>query len=159
MRSISVLGATGSIGASTLDLIRRQPGQWRVVALTANGNAAALASLAREFAAEIAVVADEAALPALREALAGTGIAAAGGEAALIEAIAHKIADIAVLAFAAFAKTMTLYRSVVEGVASAKTILALVTGRAAAATAVEIRRSSPGIFTSTGWSEVPVPVK
>jgi 1-deoxy-D-xylulose-5-phosphate reductoisomerase len=97
MRSISVLGATGSIGASTLDLIRRQPEQWRVVALTANGNAAELARLAREFSAEVAVVADEAALPALREALAGTNIQAAGGEAALVEA-ASREADITVAA-------------------------------------------------------------
>ena len=97
MRSVSVLGATGSIGASTLDLIRRQPGQWRVVALTANGNAAELAKLAREFSAEVAVVADEAALPALREALAGTNIQAAGGEAALVEA-ATREADITVAA-------------------------------------------------------------
>ncbi len=97
MRSVSVLGATGSIGASTLDLIRRQPGQWRVVALTANGNAAELARLAREFSAEVAVVADEAALPALREALAGTNIQAAGGEAALVEA-ASREADITVAA-------------------------------------------------------------
>lgn len=97
MRSISVLGATGSIGASTLDLIRRQPGQWQVVALTANGNATELAKLAREFSAEIAVVADEAALPALREALAGSGIAAAGGEGALVEA-AQRSADITVAA-------------------------------------------------------------
>ncbi|MCE2842804.1 MAG: 1-deoxy-D-xylulose-5-phosphate reductoisomerase [Novosphingobium sp.] len=97
MRSVSVLGTTGSIGASTLDLIRRQPGQWRVVALTANGNAAELAKLAREFSAEVAVVADEAALPALREALAGTNIQAAGGEAALVEA-ATREADITVAA-------------------------------------------------------------
>ncbi len=97
MRSISVLGATGSIGASTLDLVRRQPGQWRVVALTAHGKAAELAKLAREFSAEVAVVADEAALPALREALAGTGIAAAGGEAALVEA-AGRPADLTVAA-------------------------------------------------------------
>ncbi|MFM6950511.1 MAG: 1-deoxy-D-xylulose-5-phosphate reductoisomerase [Novosphingobium sp.] len=97
MRRISVLGATGSIGASTLDLIRRQPGQWRVVALTANGNATELAKLAREFSAEVAVVADEAALPALREALAGTGAIAAGGEAALIEAAARP-ADLTVAA-------------------------------------------------------------
>lgn len=97
MRTISVLGATGSIGASTLDLVRRQPEQWRVVALTANGNAAELARLAREFSAEVAVVADEAALPALREALAGTGIAAAGGEAALVEAAARP-ADLTVAA-------------------------------------------------------------
>lgn len=97
MRAISVLGATGSIGASTLDLIRRQPGQWRIVALTANGNASELAKLAREFTAEIAVVADEAALPALREALAGTNIHAAGGEAALVEA-ASRPADLTVAA-------------------------------------------------------------
>ncbi len=97
MRSISILGATGSIGASTLDLIRRQPGQWHVIALTANGNASELAKLAREFSAEVAVVADEAALPALREALAGTSITAAGGEAALVEA-ASRPADLTVAA-------------------------------------------------------------
>jgi 1-deoxy-D-xylulose-5-phosphate reductoisomerase len=96
-RSISLLGATGSIGASTLDLIRRQPGDWKVVTLTANGNAAELAKLAREFSAELAVVADEAALPALREALAGTGIETAGGAAALIEA-ASRPADLTVAA-------------------------------------------------------------
>ena len=88
-RSISILGATGSIGASTLDLIRRQPGQWRVVALTANGNAADLARLAREFRPDIAVLGDEARLGDLREALAGTGIACAGGPRALIEAAAR----------------------------------------------------------------------
>jgi 1-deoxy-D-xylulose-5-phosphate reductoisomerase len=91
MRTISVLGATGSIGASTLDLIRRDRDHWRVVALTANGNAADLARLAREFSAEIAVVADESALPALRDALAGSGIAAAGGEAALVEAASRRV--------------------------------------------------------------------
>lgn len=88
-RTITILGATGSIGASTLDLVRRERDQWRVVALTANGNAAELARLAREFGAELAVVADEAALPALREALAGSGIEAASGAAALVEAAAR----------------------------------------------------------------------
>ncbi|MEY4238638.1 MAG: hypothetical protein RL339_1239 [Pseudomonadota bacterium] len=91
MRRVSVLGATGSIGASTLDLIRRQPGQWRVVALTANGNATELARLAREFSAEVAVVADEAALPALRDALAGTTIHAAAGGGALVEAASRSV--------------------------------------------------------------------
>ncbi|EJU10817.1 1-deoxy-D-xylulose 5-phosphate reductoisomerase, partial [Sphingomonas sp. LH128] len=86
LRSLTVLGATGSIGASTLDLIRRNRDEWRVVALTAHSNAAELAKLAREFGAEVAVVADEVHLPALREALAGSGIEAAGGPAALIEA-------------------------------------------------------------------------
>ena len=49
MRSITILGATGSIGASTLDLVRRNRGEWRVVALTANCQAAELAALAHEF--------------------------------------------------------------------------------------------------------------
>ena len=96
-RTISILGATGSIGASTLDLIRREPGKWKVIALTANSNAAELAALAKEFSAELAVVADEAALPALREALSGTQIATAGGTAALIEA-ASRPADITIAA-------------------------------------------------------------
>jgi len=89
LRSISILGATGSIGASTLDLIRRNRDRWRVVALTANGNIAELAKLAREFSAEIAVTADEAWLPQLREALAGSGIEAAGGAQALVDASAR----------------------------------------------------------------------
>lgn len=89
MRSLTILGATGSIGASTLDLVRRNRGDWQVVALTANGNAVELAKLALEFDAKLAVVADEAALPALREALAGTGIEAAGGAQALCEAAAR----------------------------------------------------------------------
>lgn len=96
-RSISILGATGSIGTSTLDLLRRNRDDWRVVALTANGDASGLARLAREFSAEVAVVADEAALPALREALAGTNIHAAGGPAALVEAAARG-ADLTVAA-------------------------------------------------------------
>ncbi len=85
-RSISILGATGSVGSSTLDLIRRDREHWRVVALTANGNAAELAKLAREFQPEVAVLADEAKLPELRDALAGTAIETAGGTQALLEA-------------------------------------------------------------------------
>jgi 1-deoxy-D-xylulose-5-phosphate reductoisomerase len=96
-RTISVLGATGSIGASTLDLVRRNPDAFRVVALTANAQAAELAALAREFRAEVAVVADEARLPELREHLAGSGVEAAGGPTALVEAAARG-ADITVAA-------------------------------------------------------------
>lgn len=96
-RSLTVLGATGSIGASTLDLVRRNRADWRVVALTAHGNVLELARLAHEFSAEIAVVADEARLPALREALAGSGIEAAGGAGAVAEAAARG-ADVTVAA-------------------------------------------------------------
>ena len=97
MRSITILGATGSIGASTLDLVRRARAEWRVVALTANCQAAELAALAREFGAELAVVADESCLPALRDELAGSGVEAAGGAAALVEAAARG-ADVTVSA-------------------------------------------------------------
>jgi len=85
-RSVSIFGATGSVGLSTLDLIRQHRSQYRVVALTANGNAAAIAQLAREFDAELAVVADETAYADLKDALAGTGIEAAAGADALVEA-------------------------------------------------------------------------
>ena len=108
MRTLSVLGATGSVGASTLDLVRHQAGAWRIVALTAHSNAADLARLAVEFSAEIAVVADESRLSTLREALAGTGVEAAGGPAALIEA-ATRPADVtlaAIVGCAGLAPTM-----------------------------------------------------
>ncbi len=108
-RTLSILGATGSIGASTLDLIRRERDQWRVVALTANCQAGELAKLAREFSAEVAVVADESCLPDLRAALAGSGIEAAGGAAALVEA-ASRPADLtlaAIVGTAGLAPTMS----------------------------------------------------
>ena len=114
MRSISILGATGSIGASTLDLVRCQPDRWQVVALTANGNAAELARLAIEFRAEIAVVAEDAALPALREALAGTGIKAAGGAEALVEA-ATRTADITVAAIVGCAGLAPTMAAIAQG--------------------------------------------
>lgn len=90
-RSISLLGATGSIGASTLDLLRHNRGDWQVEALTANCSAKELATLAREFDAKIAVVGDESCLPELREALEGSGIEAAGGSEALCEAAARPV--------------------------------------------------------------------
>ncbi len=97
MRSLSILGATGSIGASTLDLVRRNRDMFRVVSLTGHSNVVLLAQLAREFSAEIAVVGDEALLPDLRAALAGSGIEAAGGAPALIDA-ARRPADLTVAA-------------------------------------------------------------
>ncbi|WP_127558606.1 1-deoxy-D-xylulose-5-phosphate reductoisomerase [Nioella ostreopsis] len=85
-RLVSIFGATGSIGQSTLDLIRRDRGAYRVVALTGGRNVAQLAADAREFNAEIAVTCFDDCLTALREALSGTGIAVAAGAEALIEA-------------------------------------------------------------------------
>ncbi|SMQ73850.1 1-deoxy-D-xylulose 5-phosphate reductoisomerase [Altererythrobacter xiamenensis] len=90
-RSISILGATGSVGEQTLDLIGRNREEWRVEALTANCSAQKLAQMAREFGAKLAVVGDENCLPELREALAGTDIETAGGPAALCEAAARPV--------------------------------------------------------------------
>ncbi|MBN9886400.1 1-deoxy-D-xylulose-5-phosphate reductoisomerase [Salipiger abyssi] len=86
MRRISIFGATGSIGQSTIDLIARDPDFYRIVALTGGRNVAQLADDARKLNAEIAVTAEVALLPELRERLAGSGVEAAAGEAALIEA-------------------------------------------------------------------------
>jgi 1-deoxy-D-xylulose-5-phosphate reductoisomerase len=88
-RRISVLGATGSIGESTLDLIGRDPSAYRVVALTGGCNAARLAELAILHRAELAVIADPRAYAALRAALAGTDIEVGAGEEALLEAAAR----------------------------------------------------------------------
>jgi 1-deoxy-D-xylulose-5-phosphate reductoisomerase len=85
-RRISVLGATGSIGKSTLDLIGRDPEAYRVVALTGGHNVVRLAELAILHRAELAVVSDSDAYAALRAALSGTGIEAGAGEEALLEA-------------------------------------------------------------------------
>jgi 1-deoxy-D-xylulose-5-phosphate reductoisomerase len=86
MRRISVFGATGSIGQNTLDLIARAPGAYDVVALTGGGNIAQLAEDAKRLGAAVAVTAYEDRLEDLRAALAGSGVEAAAGEAALIEA-------------------------------------------------------------------------
>ncbi len=85
-KRITILGATGSIGASTIDLIKRAPERYQIEAITARKNAAALASLARQVNAKVAVVADHGAYRELKDALAGSNIEAAAGEAALHEA-------------------------------------------------------------------------
>ncbi|TYB89693.1 1-deoxy-D-xylulose-5-phosphate reductoisomerase [Oceaniovalibus sp. ACAM 378] len=92
MRRISVFGATGSIGGNTLDLIGRDPGAYRVVALTGGRNVARLAELARLHRAEIAVTANEDCLDDLRDRLSGSGIEAAAGQGALVDA-ARRPAD------------------------------------------------------------------
>jgi len=113
-RSITILGATGSIGASTLDLIRRNREQWRVVALTAKCQAGELARLAREFDAELAVVSDEDRLPELREALAGSNVEAAAGREALCEAAARG-ADITVAAIVGCAGLGPTMKAIEQG--------------------------------------------
>jgi 1-deoxy-D-xylulose-5-phosphate reductoisomerase len=84
-RRISIFGVTGSIGESTVDLLQRTQG-YQVVALSGGRNVARLAELARTLRAEVAVVAEAALLPDLRAALAGSGVEAAAGPDAIIEA-------------------------------------------------------------------------
>ncbi|RJE85319.1 1-deoxy-D-xylulose-5-phosphate reductoisomerase [Paracoccus onubensis] len=88
MRRISIFGATGSIGANGIDLIRRAggAGPFDIVALTGGRNIARLAEMARELRAEVAVTAHEELLGDLRTRLEGSGVEAAAGPAALIEA-------------------------------------------------------------------------
>jgi 1-deoxy-D-xylulose-5-phosphate reductoisomerase len=91
-KRISVLGATGSVGTSTLDLIGRTPLLFEVVALTAQSNVEALAECALRHRAALAVIADPSRYNALKERLAGSGIEVAAGAEALIEA-AERPAD------------------------------------------------------------------
>ena len=87
-RKISILGATGSVGTSTLDLIERAPEQFEVVALTARSDVKKLAEIARRTRAKCAVIADERRLPELRALLQGSETEVAGGEGAIVEAAA-----------------------------------------------------------------------
>lgn len=90
-RRVSILGATGSIGQNTIDLIARDPQGYQVEVLTGGHNIAQLAVDARRLGARLAVTAHDDKLGALRDALAGSGIEAAAGETALIEAAARPV--------------------------------------------------------------------
>ncbi len=92
MRKISIFGATGSIGQNTIDLIKRAPDEYDVVALTGASNIKQLAEDAVALNAQIAITADESKLDDLRRALGGSGVEAAAGAQAITEA-AHRPAD------------------------------------------------------------------
>ncbi len=91
MKSLTILGATGSIGQSTLDIVRRHPDRFRIEALVANANVEQLAADARSVGARLAVAADESRYAALKDALAGSGIEVAAGEAAVRDAAARDV--------------------------------------------------------------------
>jgi len=86
MRKLAILGATGSIGKSTIDLVERNPERFSVSAVTAATNAAALADVARRIGAKFAAIADESRLGDLQRLLSGSDCRAAGGKEALTEA-------------------------------------------------------------------------
>ncbi len=84
-RSVTILGATGSVGSSTLDLVMRAPDRFRVVALTAQTDVAGLAKAARATDAEVAVIGDASLFKTLQEALADTTTKVAAGAEAVVE--------------------------------------------------------------------------
>jgi 1-deoxy-D-xylulose-5-phosphate reductoisomerase len=86
IRSISILGSTGSVGINTVDLVKQTPERFSVTALSANRNVALLAEQARALKAKIAVIADEGCYNELKEALSGSGVEIAAGRQAVIEA-------------------------------------------------------------------------
>ena len=97
MLTVTLLGATGSIGQSTTDLLLQHADRFRVGAVVSGRDAVGLAKLARTLRAEFAAVADASAGPALADALSGSGIANGGGEGAVLEAV-QRDADIVVAA-------------------------------------------------------------
>lgn len=125
-RSLTVLGATGSIGANTLDLIGRHPERFQVEALTAHRSAEQLAAAARRVGAKLAVVADPDAYGTLKQALAGSGIEAAAGREAVIGA-AERPADFvmsAIVGAAGLAPTLAaVRRGAVIGLANKETLV------------------------------------
>jgi len=112
VRSVTVLGSTGSIGRNTLDLVARSPERFRVEALTGNANVSLLIEQARAFLPNVVVIGDPSKFEALKAGLAGTGIEVAAGESALVEAAARP-ADFVmagIVGIAGLAPTLTAAR-------------------------------------------------
>ncbi|HUB95922.1 MAG TPA: 1-deoxy-D-xylulose-5-phosphate reductoisomerase [Stellaceae bacterium] len=111
-RRVTVLGSTGSVGCNTVELIEADPAAYEVEALVALRNAERLADQARRVGARLAVVADDSQYPALKAALAGSGIEAGAGAAAVVEA-AERPADwvmAAIVGAAGLAPTLAAVR-------------------------------------------------
>jgi 1-deoxy-D-xylulose-5-phosphate reductoisomerase len=113
-RRVTILGATGSIGASTLAVIAERPGAYVIDAVTANANATLLAEIARTVGARLAVIADPAAFAELKDALAGTGISVAAGAEAVVEAAARPV-DLVVAAIVGAAGLAPTYAAITAG--------------------------------------------
>lgn len=125
-RSLTILGATGSVGSQTLDLVARNPGRWRVEAITAGSDVAGLAQAARACGARFAAIADPSKGAALQEALAGSGIASGAGESALVDAAARdaEIVITAIVGAAGLAPTMAaVKRGAQIGIANKETLV------------------------------------
>ena len=112
-RRVSVLGSTGSVGVSTLDLFEQAGVELEVTALVAGRNVERLAEQALRWRPDIAVIQDEACLPELRERLAGSGVETAAGAAAILEAASREAQWVmsAIVGFAGLAPTLAAARA------------------------------------------------
>lgn len=113
-KNISVFGATGSVGSSTLSLVRAHPDKFAIQALTAHRNYQELATLALEFRPACVVISDEAFYTPLSDALAGTDIDILAGQSAL-EEVAGKKVDLLVAAIVGLAGLAAVWRAVEAG--------------------------------------------
>lgn len=113
-KRLVILGATGSIGRSTADLIEGAPGAFTVEAVAGGRDAKALADMAVRLGARFAAIRDESAYSALRDALSGTGVEAGAGEGSVVEA-ALRPADIVVGAIVGTAGVVPTYAAVEAG--------------------------------------------
>ena len=113
-RRISLLGATGSVGRSTVDLLERNPDIFSVSAVAGGKDVAGLADIARRVKAEFVAIRDENAYAALKEALAGTNIQVGAGRAAVIEA-ALRDADLIVSAIVGAAGVEPTHAALASG--------------------------------------------
>jgi 1-deoxy-D-xylulose-5-phosphate reductoisomerase len=111
---LTILGATGSVGTSALDLVKHSPGAFEIVALTAHSQVDQLVAAARTHRAQLAVIGDPAHYRALKAGLAGSGTRAAAGEQALIEA-AGEPADCVLAAIIGIAGLAPTLAAVAQG--------------------------------------------
>jgi 1-deoxy-D-xylulose-5-phosphate reductoisomerase len=154
LKTATVLGATGSVGRQTLDLLAARPGEWRVEALTGAANVALLAAEARRLGARLAVTARDDLLGELRDRLAGSGIEAAAGAAAVAEAAARP-ADWTMGAIVGAAGLLpnleVLRRGGTLALANKETLVAagplvMATARAAGAVVLPVDSEHSGVF-------------
>lgn len=114
MKTVSILGATGSVGRSTADVILAHPDRFDVQAVTASTKAEDLAALAIKLKAKLAVVADESAYPVLKHALSGTGVKTAAGIKA-VEDAASMPADIIMASIVGMAGLLPVLKAIEQG--------------------------------------------
>lgn len=115
MKTLSIFGATGSIGTNTLDIVRAYPEKYDVRVLTAHSNWKKLAEQAREFTPEIVVLSNEKYLDDLKSELPGTYVKVCGGSAALLDAAEIKV-DLHIAAIVGIAGLAPIFKAVNTGI-------------------------------------------